>query len=389
MHGILGPVTALDRWLRGVLMALIVVCAARYVMNHPLDGLAVFILAGAATLAALYAIRPLVGGRSWGPTAWVTLVITLWVGLTLVAPSFAWTAVPLAFAALQVLRFRIAAGVVVLMTGIVSVAWSRITEGIDPTLVVGPVGIGIFTVITYRALERESRTRQRLLDDLTEAQADLATAQHRSGALAERTRISREIHDSVGQGLSSINLLLNAAEQDWGLRPVLARHHVQTASATARDGLEEVRRIERDLAPDELEADESGMALLAALERVARDVHGVSVQLRVHGDAVSVPASVADAIIRSARGALANVVEHAGATGAVISLTYQGDEVIVDVRDDGLGFDPLDAPVAGARGRGLLGILDRAEALGGVAEIESSPGEGTTVSVRFPLGGVP
>lgn len=390
VRGILAPAATLDAWLHGVLVVLIIVCAARYVLRHPVDLTAGLILTGATALAVVYTTRPRVAGRSWGPTAWVAVVLTLWMGLTLVAPSFAWTAVPLAFAALQILPFRAAVGVVVVMTVVVSLAWNRITDEVDPTVVVGPIGIALVTVIAYRALDLESRTRQHLLDKLTEAQADLAVAQHRSGVLSERTRISREIHDSVGQGLSSINLLLNAAEQDWSHRPDLARHHVQTASATARDGLDEVRRVVRDLAPEDLETDDSGAALPIALERLAeREGHGVEVRLRVHGTVVAVPTPVASAVVRSARGALANVVEHAGASRAVISLTYHPDEVLLDVRDDGRGFEPNGEPTSRERGRGLRGIRQRAHELGGRVEVESAPGDGATVSVRFPLAGRP
>ena len=95
------------------------------------------------------------------------------------------------------------------------------------------------------------------------------------------------------------------------------------------------------------------------------------------------PADVASAILRTARGALANVVEHSGARHAVVSLTYNADEVLLDVRDDGTGFDPRRTRAAGLRGRGLRGIQERAESLGGRATIESAPGEGTTVSVAF------
>lgn len=208
----------------------------------------------------------------------------------------------------------------------------------------------------------------------------------------------------MGQGLSSINLLLNAAEQDWQRRPDLARHLVQTASATARDGLVEVRQVVRDLASEDLESDDSGAALPAALERVVqREGHGLQVQFRVYGAVARVPTMISSALVRSARGALANVVEHAAATRAVISLTYHPDEVLLDVRDDGRGFDPgrdrdleqgfdpeqsLDPTkgrTAGVRGLGLRGIRERAAELGGQAEIESAPGEGTTVSVGFPL----
>ncbi|NUR15133.1 MAG: sensor histidine kinase, partial [Dermatophilaceae bacterium] len=207
-------------------------------------------------------------------------------------------------------------------------------------------------------------------------------------------RLSREIHDSVGQGLSSITLLLGAAEQDWDRRPTTAREHVAAAGSAAREGLDEVRQIVRDLAPADLEDDETGEALPAALRRVAATgAHGVEVQVRVHGDPIGVPAAIASALVRSTRGALANVVEHSGAHRAVVSLTYLSDEVLLDVRDDGHGFDPTLRVRPGAtgeradRGRGLDGIHHRAADLGGRAEVESAPGEGTTVSVRFPLDG--
>jgi signal transduction histidine kinase len=389
-EGILAPVARLDRWLDAVLVALLVTCSVRYLLRHDLDGTAVLVLAGAAVLGAAHLTRRRVADRGAWPTVWIAVVVALWVTLTLVAPSFAWTAVPVAFAVLQVLPFAYAVTVVVVMTAVVSVAWSRIATDLDPTVLVGPVGIALVTVLSYRALDREARTRQALLDELTEAQADLAAAQRRSGALTERTRLSREIHDSVGQGLSSITLLLGAAEQDWDKRPLAARDHVTAAGAAARDALDEVRRVVRDLAPADLEDDTTGDALPAALARVAATgSHGLDVQVRVHGDAVPVPSTVAGALVRSARGALANVVEHAHATRAVVSLTYLPDEVLLDVRDDGQGFDPAEPTPSGPggdRGHGVDGIRRRAADLGGRAEVESAPREGTTVSVRFPLG---
>jgi signal transduction histidine kinase len=384
-EGILAPVARLDRWLDAVLVVLLVTCSVRYLLRHDLDGTAVLVLAGAAVLGAAYLTRRLVAGHAAWPYVWITVVVVLWVALSLVAPSFAWTAVPVAFAVLQVLPFAYAVTVVVAMTAVVSVGWSRIIDEVDPTVVVGPVGIALVTVLSYRALEREARTRQTLIDELTDAQADLAAAQRRSGALAERTRLSREIHDSVGQGLSSITLLLSAAEQDWDRRPAVAREHVATAGVAAREGLDEVRRVVRDLAPAGLEDDATGDALTAALERVADGAHGLDVQVRVHGAPLAVDPAVASALVRSARGAVANVVEHADAARAVVSLTFLSDEVRLDVRDDGHGFDPARPGARGDRGHGLDGIRERASGLGGSAAVESAPGEGTTVTVRFPL----
>jgi signal transduction histidine kinase len=387
-RGILASAGRLDHWLQIVLVGLVLTSAVRYAGRHELDVGGLLVLGGAAFLVMVYVARPLLRERSWWPTAWVGIVTLVWTALTLVAPSFAWTAVPLAFAALEVLAFPYALAVVVLMTVVVSSAWLRITDGLDPTVVAGPIGIALVTVLAYRTLEQESLTRQRLLDELVAAHEDLAAAQHRSGALAERTRLSREIHDSVGQGLSSINLLLNAAEQDWDRRPDVARSHVRTAASAARSGLDEVRRVVRNLAPAELEGHDPVDALPAALSRIAAQVGPpIAVQVRVHGAPTALPEGVATAIVRTTRGALANVTEHAAARHAVVSLTYHPDEVLLDVRDDGTGIDPRRGRTAGLRGRGLRGIADRAESLGGRATVESEPGEGTTVSVAFPLDG--
>ncbi|WGX96598.1 sensor histidine kinase [Nocardioides sp. L-11A] len=388
-HGILAPASRLDRWLLVVLVVLLVTCAARYVDRHALDAAGIAVLAGALVLGLAYATRGLLADRSWWPTAWVTGMVVLWGALTTAAPSFAWCAVPVAFAVLRVLPFPWAVGTVVLMTVLLTAAWQRITDGFDPVQVAGPIGVGLVTVLAYRALDLESRARQDLLDQLVEAQAELAEEQHRTGALAERTRLSREIHDSVGQGLSSINLLLQAAEQAWSAQPAAAREHVRTAAATARDGLDEVRRVVRDLAPADLAGDVTGTALPAALRRAADQLAqaspGMRIEVRVDGEPVVVPAEVGAALVRTARGALANVREHAGAGRVALTLTYHVDEVVLDVRDDGHGFEPTQVRASGTRGRGLAGVRDRAEALGGRADVESAPGEGTTVSVRFPV----
>lgn len=292
-------------------------------------------------------------------------MVLIWGALTLVAPSFAWCAVPVAFAVL------------------------RISDSVDPTLIVGPIGMALVTVLAYRALERESQTRLSLLQELTDAQEELADEQRRSGAFAERSRLSREIHDSVGQGLSSINLFLNAADQEWDRNPDAARGHVVTAASTARGGLDEVRRVVGDLAPDP-----GGMALSAAglADALRQDAYqaapDLAAEIAVHGEPVPLPPQVATALVHTTRGALANVREHAHARRVVVTLTYLTDEVLLDIRDDGRGFAPVRAEAAspqGLRGHGLNGIRERAAALGGRADVESAVDEGTTVSMRIPL----
>ncbi|WP_028660082.1 sensor histidine kinase [Nocardioides insulae] len=385
-HGILATASRLDFWLLVVLVVLIATSATRYVDRHGLDAGGAAVLAGAVLLGPAYATRNLLRGRTWWPIAWVIGMVVVWAALTALAPSFAWCAVPVAFAVLQVLPFPWAVATVVLMTGLLTASWQRITDGFDPVQVAGPIGVGLLTVLAYRALDREARARQELLDRLVKAQDELAGEQRRTGALAERTRLSREIHDSVGQGLSSINLLLQAAERCWEAQPETAREYVGTAASTARDGLDEVRRVVRDLAPHDLSAGGTRAALPAALGRAVEQASpGMPVEVRVDGEPAVVPSDIASALVRTARGALANVREHAEAGRVVVTLTYHPDEVVLDVRDDGRGFDPDQVRPSGARGHGIAGIRDRAAALGGHAEVESAPGEGTTVSVRFPL----
>ncbi|MGN8026631.1 sensor histidine kinase [Microbacterium sp. 22242] len=391
VRGILAPVR-FGRALQIVLIALVVVSAIRYLLRHGEGENAVPVLAGAIVLAVAAVLQTLVPRRGAWPAAWTLVVCALWTGLTLAAPSFAWCAVPLAFGVLQILPFWPATGVVAAMTAVVIAAELRLATLFDPTLVAGPLGIAFATIVAYRALDREATARQQLLDELTATQADLSAAQHRAGALAERARLSREIHDSVGQDLSSINLLLQAAEQGWERRPEAARDQVRSAADTARSALDEVRRVVRDLAPRELEG--AAGSLPAALARVVAETarRGVDVQFRSHGTATEVPLPVASAIIRTVRGALANVSEHAKAGRAVVSLTAQPDELRLDIRDDGVGFDARPSAMAAraaqrrraGRGQGIPGMAERIAQLGGTLQVESGPGEGTTLSVVFP-----
>jgi signal transduction histidine kinase len=392
VRGILADISRLDVWLDVVLVVLTVASAARYVDGHGLGDRAPAVLGGATVLLACYAARPRPGRWTPGPWPWTWCLslVAIWFVLVVLAPSFAWLAVPLSFVALRVLPFAAAGAVIAFMTGSVVVAWTVMQGDLDLTVVTGPIAVAWLAVVAYRALEREAASRQELVDELQEAQGNLAEAQHRAGVLAERARLSREIHDSVAQALSSINLLLQAAEQSWTSRPEAARDQVTQAASAARDGLDEVRRVVRDLAPPELGATGSAPALVATLRRSCeRAVRGTDVRVDVHvdGTPVDVPPEVATALLRTSRGALANVVEHAAARTATVSLTYQPDVVSLDVRDDGSGFDPRRVTAAGPRGRGLAGIRDRAEQFGGTLTVETAPGEGTALAFTIPLGG--
>lgn len=183
--------------------------------------------------------------------------------------------------------------------------------------------------------------------------------------------------------------MLQAAGQDWDGRPDLARRHVEQAARTARHGLDEVRRVVRDLAIPELADDDGGAALPEVLRDIAAQAAqpgGLKVDVAVHGQPVGLPGEVATALLRTARGALANVAEHSRASRATVTLTYQDTSVTLDVLDDGCGFDPAAILASrGDRGRGLAGIRARVAELDGDVVVESAPGEGTALAVCLPL----
>lgn len=380
-RGILGQMQRLDRWLDVIFVILLISSALRYHERHDLfaDGLPV--LLGSAGLVIGYALRPLANRRGWGIT-WSLAAVVLWGLLTLLAPSFAWCSVPLAFAVLQMLPFRWAAVVVAAMMLTITIGWLRVGTAIDPTLIAGPIGIGLVTVFAYRALERESTARAKAVEELLQAQEDLASQQRRTGAIAERARLSRDIHDSIGQDLSSINLFLQAAEQSWGSEA--ARDRVHTAAQTSRSALDTVRRVVRDLAEESLSAVSPG-ALRSQLEAIiAQPCAGTELGLRFEGEARALPADLAEAVIFTVRGALANVRDHAQAQRAMVTLTFEQEALLLDIRDDGRGFNTGAKSAPSLRGHGLPGLRRRVRGLGGSFAVESSPGEGTSLSVVFP-----
>ena len=378
----------LDPVVHAVFVVLLLSSALRYVLGHGLADRAPGVLTSVVLLLLVYAAGPALRRRGVPDRLWLAVVLMAWLVLVVLAPSFAWCAVPLAFVALRLLPFTAACVVVGAMVLTVVAAWSVMTGEVDPTVVIGPVGIAVLAVGAYRELQRDASTRAALLAELQQAQGELAQEQQLAGALAERSRLSREIHDSVAQGLSSINLLLQAAEHEWSARPAGARAHVAQAAATARDSLDEVRRVVRDLVPAELVGAADGVAALpAALGRICEQLAGhtdLAVRFDVYGEPTVLGSEVETALLRTARGALANVVEHAQALHAVVTLTYSPEGVSLDVRDDGRGFSGAPRGSAG-RGLGLRGIRDRAEALGGELFVESAPCEGTALAVRIPV----
>jgi signal transduction histidine kinase len=208
----------------------------------------------------------------------------------------------------------------------------------------------------------------------------------RSGMIGERRRLAREIHDTLIQGFASIVVNLEAAEGSLGASDGPFPRHVDEARATARESLSEARRIVWALRPGALD----GAPLPDALSRLAArwsKANGVTADVAVTGESVPLPTEMEVTLLRVAQEALNNVGKHAGARRTVLTLSYMGDRVTLDVMDDGVGFDPDGAvPEAGLEGGfGLRAMRERVEGAGGSLLVESEPGGGTTLAAGLPV----
>ncbi|MEV0973061.1 sensor histidine kinase [Microtetraspora glauca] len=319
---------------------------------------------------------------------WLVVVTLAWAALALAAPSFVWLAFPLFFAYLHLLRLPAAIPGVVVLTGAAVAAASWHAGGLTPPQVIGPViGAAVATLmaLVYKALYHESEQRRLLIDDLVRTRERLVRAEGDAARLAERERLAGEIHDTLAQGMSSIVLLLRAARRDLGTRPEIAEERVIEAERAAAENLEEARNFVRALAPPALQHS----SLAAALRRISDSAAArtpTRVRFEVSGDPVELPPAYDLTLLRVAQGALGNVSRHSGADNAGVTLSYLGDVVVLDVFDDGRGFDPTRTPADGpGTGYGLRVMRDRAAALGGTLTVESTPGEGTAVAMTLPL----
>ncbi|WP_218184604.1 sensor histidine kinase [Nigerium massiliense] len=212
-------------------------------------------------------------------------------------------------------------------------------------------------------------------------QEELAVAQREAGALAERGRLARDIHDTLAQGYSSIVLLARAARASGGSpSDDVLRRIEQTAS----DNLAEARAVVHALRPEALADAPLPDAVRRLLNRLAEHT-GIETRLDVVGDPRLSSTRLDVEVLRLVQGALANVRTHAEASTVAVSLSYEPDGLLVDVVDDGVGFDPAAAtPAAADGGFGLRAMRDRLDALGGTLSVESAPGEGTAIGASLP-----
>jgi signal transduction histidine kinase len=254
---------------------------------------------------------------------------------------------------------------------------------------------GGITLFAWRISEESDRRRD-VIAELAEANARLEAALEENAGLHaqllaqareagvhdERQRMAGEIHDTIAQGLAGVVTQLQAARQarerdgDW-------ERHLDVAQQMARDSLAEARRSVQALRPQSLEES----ALPEALTEVAgrwTALHGVPAEVRTTGTVRTMHPEVEGTLLRTAQEALANVAKHAGASRVAVTLSYMGDLITLDVRDDGAGFAPDLVTPSADGGYGLTAMRRRVARVAGTLEIESEPGAGTAISASVP-----
>ncbi|HEY2260467.1 MAG TPA: sensor histidine kinase, partial [Solirubrobacteraceae bacterium] len=270
---------------------------------------------------------------------------------------------------------------------------------------------GAFTWFGWISKEQKQR-RVEVISQLTAANGKLEATLRENAALheqlleqarsagisQERQRMSREIHDTIAQGLTGIITQLQAAEQAAGDRVTESRH-LTAAIELARESLSEARRSVQAMRPEALETARLPDAVKDVADRWSV-LHGVPVAVTTTGAARAMRPEIEVALLRTAQEALANVAKHAGASRVGLTLSYMEDLVTLDVRDDGVGFAPATngngghathgAGPAGAHqsvaegGFGLAAMRQRVEGVAGTLEIESEPRSGTAISATVP-----
>ena len=200
-----------------------------------------------------------------------------------------------------------------------------------------------------------------------------------AAALEERQHLARELHDSVSQALYGITLGSDAARTLLDRDPARVAGPLEYVRSLAESGLAEMRALIFELRPESLENE----GLVAALEKQAaalRARHEIEVHTALCEEP-DVPLWVKDALYRIVQEALHNIARHARAEDVGLLLEQDNEGILLEVRDDGIGFDPSRSFPGHL---GLKSMRERAERLGGTLEVESRPGKGTRILVRIP-----
>ena len=225
-----------------------------------------------------------------------------------------------------------------------------------------------------------------LVRDITERKQAEAV-ERELAVLEERTRLAREIHDSIAQGLTGIIWRLNVVARAIPEGGEQALNSLERVSGLARDALQEVRRSVWDLRAGPLQGLSLGEVLRLEAGKFSQD-GGMQTSFSVNGAETVLAAGTEAALLRICQESLANATKHSRAARVDIALNYTESGVSLTIEDNGRGFDP-DAPRQQDReagGFGLINMRERARILGGELTVHSAPGCGTCVEATLPVG---
>jgi signal transduction histidine kinase len=254
-------------------------------------------------------------------------------------------------------------------------------------LTLAAAGAGILNTLFIDAIIRRSRERQHLIRELEQARRALAVVERQAGVIEERQRLAHDIHDTLVQGFTSVVMQLEAAEEALPSNTSTLQRHLDQARRVARENLAEARRLLWALQPEAFDH-ASLPEVLTNLARNWSEENGVSASATITGVSRFLRPEIEVTLLRAAQETLANAGKYAQANQVMLTLSYMEDVVVLDVQDDGKGFDTAQL-LASAAGHisscfGLKGLRERVAQLGGTLFIESTPGEGTTIAVSLP-----
>ena len=259
----------------------------------------------------------------------------------------------------------------------------ELTPFLDILLSVGYSNIGALAIYlpSYRSFSRQTiELAHALAQQLTLAieLTRLAEESRQSALLQERTRMAREIHDTLAQAFGGILMQLQAATYFAASQPDKAQSHLLTAQTLAKDGLTEARRSVWTLYLETTEYEDPAQTIVKFIQQTTSR-QSVPIQLAIEGTPYRLHPDLGLNLLRIAQEAITNALRHAQAQAIQIHLSYSPQALQLTIRDDGCGFDPQ----LPARGFGLAGMQQRAAHLGANWHLISQLGQGTTITVTL------
>ena len=236
-----------------------------------------------------------------------------------------------------------------------------------------------------RTMNEQLEARTQELDSSREG-LSILSGQLMKSQEDERKRLAQELHDSVGQSLSAIKYSLErVVEMTRGRDASAARNLLTTTIGRVQETVESIRSIAMNLRPSMLD----DLGAVSAVRWFCREMGEIYPVTRFHNDLAvtdeQIPEHLATPIFRTVQESLNNVVRHAKAQNAFVSLRRDESTLTLEIRDDGVGFDPKEVRLLAQQGLGLNGLRERAAKTGGVFLVQSKRRGGTVVRVSWPF----